>query len=1493
MSGYIGKIAAIVTANTSDFTSKLAGTKKELNAFSGSIQSTISAASNNATKSLNSIFTPLQKLTRALDAGMRAPLELVDILEVRKMQTLVSLSEGLAKPLAGATRQFEQLSQQAQANFLPALIRSQTAVKALQTQFEATGQASGTGFEQARRQIERTTQAVQRLAQAQQLASKTLTGNELQFRNPRLAQTLSAGAALSQQAAALPADRLQDGAIGRQTAALKQYQDAAVAAQARVENLRLTPNVDPAVLKAAESQLRNLIETAERAGQEISKVVNRDANVASANKQADLETSALAKREQGALRLDNQLAASAKQRQDAEQSALNKREQTALRLESQLAAAVKQREDAEQSALNKREQTALRLESQLAAAVKQREDAEQSALNKREQTALRLESQLAAAVKQREDAEQSALNKREQTALRLESQLAAAVKQREDAEQSALNKREQTALRLESQLAAAVKQREDAEQSALNKREQTALRLESQLAAAAQKRADDEISDVIRVEQARKRLAEQLADNDPRERVEQRQREEDRARRRREEELEVQRGDSRPLGDRLAEQGRRRVEGRTGDINLDATPPPGGGFSGQAQRDIDALATRVGAVRQQLETLPNSVRTRFVPALLEARDTLVALQNAPGATVAQIQNAADAVERLEQNAQRARSALNFQVQFGGGGLEGLNRQFDERALQGYAAQLQVLQQTLGRVSAEARGPALQSFAQLRDAIASAMDRGTLETAATREQIRGLIRDAVGATAAVAGIGQGALLRQVQRTGDVATGRFSNVGFAVNQLAFAVDDFFSVTGSAEQRIRAIGNNITQFGLIAGGTAGLIVGLAAVLTAQGVVALIRFANGGTTAEDQTKALNAALQNQKSLVDELANSFRSLADSLGTGLFTKARQELEDFQKDVREIVEQQRAARDDRVVGTSPRAFAERAQQERIDRELAAEPNLARRQALARQREEAREVEQRIAERLRNTPAPTGEQLRETVQGRIDFLSNPRFGRGPSPTLNLLRQSRDRLPGGEDREARAAQIAELEEILGVLKPVAAQTFLGFRTLGARIVENTVNILEQNLALIERELLAAIDDDANRGLASVRAASLELAESVASLEESVAERIIGASAALAEVQALGARLLSARDSLVEAKKITDVTARGAAVDAANREIEAVEESLAARQRELAAIASLTNSVLTFAKTIDRISTQLANTVASEARSSADQARRAANATQAAAARAFFPGGVPPAIQEDANVARRRRERTERAARTAEDRAAENEARNAELRDDFERDARRGGLGQGTQRLIEERDAIDAILRGDVAASEEQINQARRRREEIDRQLDRNFEDSPRGRESRDRADQADQAQARRDQREEDIRRGRELSQSPAEQAGRQLADDLRALQAQRDEALLAGGDKAALDRDLANDRRRIIEDSRRQQAPAIFALGDAVQNAVLQGPSRAALQATDVSTVEGASELNRLLRGDDAARDQDLAELQKQSAALEELVRIAREGGAVIAN
>jgi hypothetical protein len=77
-----------------------------------------------------------------------------------------------------------------------------------------------------------------------------------------------------------------------------------------------------------------------------------------------------------------------------------------------------------------------------------------------------------------------------------------------------------------------------------------------------------------------------------------------------------------------------------------------------------------------------------------------------------------------------------------------------------------------------------------------------------------------------------------------------------------------------------------------------------------------------------------------------------------------------------------------------------------------------------------------------------------------------------------------------------------------------------------------------------------------------------------------------------------------------------------------------------------------------------------------------------------------------------------------------------------------------------------------------------------------------------------------------------------------------------------------------------KAFLAEQARQIAPAPFALQDQVANAVLQGPSRAALNAADVTTTQGTAELNRLLRGDDPARDQNLLELQKQTQAIEGL-------------
>jgi hypothetical protein len=87
---------------------------------------------------------------------------------------------------------------------------------------------------------------------------------------------------------------------------------------------------------------------------------------------------------------------------------------------------------------------------------------------------------------------------------------------------------------------------------------------------------------------------------------------------------------------------------------------------------------------------------------------------------------------------------------------------------------------------------------------------------------------------------------------------------------------------------------------------------------------------------------------------------------------------------------------------------------------------------------------------------------------------------------------------------------------------------------------------------------------------------------------------------------------------------------------------------------------------------------------------------------------------------------------------------------------------------------------------------------------------------------------------------------------------------------------GDRAGAE-DLA---RKAAINMARDAAPLYAQFGDELMTARLQGPSRAALNASDIQTSEGAKELNRLLRGEDSAKDVNLAEMQKQSGLLERI-------------
>ena len=958
-----------------------------------------------------------------------------------------------------------------------------------------------------------------------------------------------------------------------------------------------------------------------------------------------------------------------------------------------------------------------------------------------------------------------------------------------------------------------------------------------------------------------------------------RQREDEEAvsRRLRDEELLSIAGRRSELGDRLSIQGRDRVTGLTGSTNIDSSDR----FGPQAQRDIDALAARVGSVRQQLETLPNSIRTRFIPELQRAQVQLVRLQNSPAATAEAIENATRRVERLEAAARRASAAFNFRQSFGGPGLRGIEEGLNQQALQGYTAQLQILQRTLAGTSQAARGPAVVAFNNLRNAIADAMERGTLETEETRRALQLLTRDATTAVAAASGINPGRLGQQLRRAGDIARGAGANFGLAVQQAIFAVDDFFSVSGDLGQRIRGAGNNISQLGFILGGTFGLAAGVAVSVTAQLVAGLIRYYNEGRTAADVTKVLNDSLEKQISLAKELKDALRGAFEGVIEGGFSRQTRELREFRKELDEIREKQREQREEAAINANPTVVAARQEVNAAQRQVE-ESQSPWQFILARQRlDRARAQEQAARQAALVQPGfEAGEAVRRSLRAeesaRTDFESGVLLRgeevarRRQRAEAALARADQQRIAGDE----AGAINTQREEIRARIQELSDPSISGQVEAQQAVVE-----LQSILDRLELGLVAAIDGVVVTSLENSFAAGLNVARVQ---ERAAASDAFGAQAAIDQANA--ARDAAARQ-LEEARRIPDVDQRQAAVAEASA-------GLAEADRKAEEVANQFNSVIssveTFASVLDRVSNDLANTVAQEARSAADQARRDANAAQARARRV---GG--PRQAEEVEFSIRRRSRLEEQARAADDNRRAVERESSRDRQQFEADAANGILGDRTQELIRNRDEAQAVL-DDQKSTAWRRAAATRSRDEANAQIDRIFEDSPAGRAAKSQANFVDIEAQEAAQREADILRGRELRETPAAQAGRELADSLRQLETSFDQDVADGVlNRQDADAQLAAARRQQIDQAFRSQAPAIAGLADSVANALLQGPSRAALNATDVSTVEGARELNRLIRGDDAARDQNLEELRRQSGQLQELIQAVRDNGGDIAN
>lgn len=684
------------------------------------------------------------------------------------------------------------------------------------------------------------------------------------------------------------------------------------------------------------------------------------------------------------------------------------------------------------------------------------------------------------------------------------------------------------------------------------------------------------------------------------------------------------------------------------------------------RRQLAALANSITSVKGQIDTLPDGVRTRFVPAIREAEAEFMRLSSAPAALPGEIEAARRSLIHLTQDAQRASQAMSFSQSFGGAGLTGVNLGLDQRALQGYNAQLQVLQGYMVRIPAEANGRAVAAFNNLRNAIAGAFDNGTINTAETRQQITELTRTATAATARLSGVGAGQIARDLQRAGDVGRQGFDRYSLALNQAAFAIDDFMSSTGGIEFKLRAVSNNITQLAFVLGGTTGLFVGLGAVIAGQAAVGLIKWANNGRSAEDQTKALNEALTRQKGLVEELAQAFNSLGDAISQGTRSAGADQGTSFGKQVSSIRSKQRELRENRIADLDPDIQRGRADRNKLTKQLESETDPGRRVTIQKSIQELDAADKRARAMAGNKPVELGGAEFET-RGLSGILERTRrylgssvaarpMGTGPISTPNDLRRvlfdeamrniPNRNGPGGreltqQERQARARTMANragddmasqrdaIERMIAGLRPATQDTFLGVQTAPAAAASETIARLQSLLEQLEAPFQRAIDQLALK----VATASEDAARSIRDAQEDVAQAIgrgvPGAAEFQRQLDALASELSDADAKLARAvemsTEVDDPAKREAIVKEAEKQVADVRVKQAeteARAREVRLGRSVggerTTSAISAMEGNERFRNERAGAIAS-ARAAADaemQSRRVNDRQSAAVA-------------------------------------------------------------------------------------------------------------------------------------------------------------------------------------------------------------------------------------------------------------------------------------
>ena len=242
----LGKISAVLSVNPTPWRKGLDSSRESLSRWAKTVDSQIRGASSSAEKSFNSIITPLQRLNKALDAGVGSSLKFRGLEQsANQIRSLAVAADQVAKPLAGAVKQFQGLSTELQSGFAPALNRAQAEVARLENLISSGAGAASVEkqFQRATASVEKTTAAIRRLEQAQSTLGGFATGQELQFQNPNLAGALDAGRAASQRATQFGGDPAVNAlVVDLNVAATKAVELSASLESARARGLRTDVN---------------------------------------------------------------------------------------------------------------------------------------------------------------------------------------------------------------------------------------------------------------------------------------------------------------------------------------------------------------------------------------------------------------------------------------------------------------------------------------------------------------------------------------------------------------------------------------------------------------------------------------------------------------------------------------------------------------------------------------------------------------------------------------------------------------------------------------------------------------------------------------------------------------------------------------------------------------------------------------------------------------------------------------------------------------------------------------------------------------------------------------------------------------------------------------------------------------------------------------------------------------------------------------------------